>query len=378
MKIGVNATCVNDKPTGARQRFLGIYGELIKRLPEAEFVVYEPLDCRVGDCFGGAPNVSVRRTPLPSEGRARKFINGLRYWNSALSQERFDIFEGLNLPLVTAPTGRTLLTIHDVRGTRTEAGILERVANEIFLRRSLKSADHVITVSEAMKREILQVFPDLPISVIYNGLDIQGFGVVSEIDQQEVRRKYDLPAEFMLAVGHLERRKNYLRLVDAMAKLRDRGRYLSLIIIGNDRGGKDRGERKAIEEKINATGLSGSVKILRGLSDFEVRCVYKLCTLFVFPSSYEGFGIPLLEAMAAGRPMVMSDIPAFREITESNGIYFPHDDTEAMASAMEKVLLSSGDRARLIEYGNRRVHAFSFSSLAAQLEGIYRSLMPHS
>ena len=82
--------------------------------------------------------------------------------------------------------------------------------------------------------------------------------------------------------------------------------------------------------------------------------------------------------MAAGRPMVMSDIPAFREITESNGIYFPHDDTEAMASAMEKVLLSSGDRVRLIEYGNRRVHAFSFSSLAAQLEGIYRSLMPHS
>ena len=81
--------------------------------------------------------------------------------------------------------------------------------------------------------------------------------------------------------------------------------------------------------------------------------------------------------MAAGRPMVMSDIPAFREITENKGIYFPHDDTDAMASAMEKVLSSSGDRARLIEYGNGRVHAFSFNSLAKQLEGIYRSLITY-
>ncbi len=377
MKIGVNATCINDKPTGARQRFLGIYGELIKRLPEAKFVIYEPLDCRVGDWFGGAPNVSVRCTPLPSEGRVRKFINGLSYWNSALSQERFDIFEGLNLPLVAAPTGRTLLTIHDIRGTRIDAGILERAANGIFLRRSLKSADHIITVSEAMKKEILQVFPNLPISVIYNGLDIQGFDDVFEIDQQAVRRKYDLPEEFILAVGHLERRKNYLNLVDAMAQLRDRGHSFNLIIIGNDRGGRDRGEREAIEAKINATGLSGSIKILRDLNDFEVQCVYKLCKLFVFPSSYEGFGIPILEAMAAGRPMVLSDIPAFREITENQGIYFAHDDTKAMASAIEKVLSSSNDRARLIQYGNERVNAFTFKNLAKQLEGIYRSLVTY-
>lgn len=372
MKIGLNATCINDKPTGARQRFLGIYGELIKRLPEAEFVVYEPFDCRVGDWFGGAPNVSVRRTPLPSEGRTRKFINGLRYWNSALSQEGFDILEGLNLPLITAPTGRTLLTIHDIRGTRAEAGLLERMAYGVFLERSLKSADHVITVSESMKREILQVIPDLSISVLYNGLDIRGFGTGFEIEQQSVRRKFDLPEEFILAVGHLERHKNYLRLVEAIARLRERGSSCNLLIIGNDRG-----ERKAIEERINTKKLSRNVKILSNLSDFEVQCIYKLCTMFVFPSSYEGFGIPILEAMAASRPIVLSDIPVFREITENQGAYFNHNDTEAIASVMEKVLSSSADRKRLIEYGNRRVHAFSFSSLAKQLEGIYRSLIAH-
>lgn len=373
MKIGLNATCFNHKPTGANQRFIGIYGELIKRLSETEFVVYEPLDCRVGAWFQGAPNVSVRRTPLPSEGRTQRLINGLRYWHNALSQEGLDTFEDFSLPLVKAPLGQTVLTIHDIRGILPESGMLERAANWVFLERSLRAADHVVTVSQAMKSEILGVFPGLPISVVYNGLDTKCFDAVSEIDQQDVRRKYDLPSEFILAVGHLERRKNYLRLLDALARLRDQGRSCSLLIIGNDRG-----ELKAIEEKINAMGLEGCVKILSGLSDFEVRCIYKLCTLFVFPSSYEGFGIPILEAMAAGRPMVLSDIPVFREITESRGEYFPHDDTEAMASAMEKVLSSSSDRARLIEYGNERVRAFNFNSLAVQLEGIYKSLMPNS
>ena len=373
LKIGLNATCLNDRPSGAKQRFVGIYRELVKRLPDAEFVVYEPEDCRVGAWFDGAPNVTVRRTPLPSEGRARKFLGGLRYWHTALADEGFDIFEGLNLPLVKAPTGRTLMTVHDIRGMRPESGVLERAAYRVFFERSLRAADHVVTVSEAMRREILGFFPGIPISVVYNGLDAHGFDAVSEIEQQVVRRKYDLPEEFILAIGHLERRKNYLSLVDAMAKLRNRGRSCSLLIIGNDSG-----ERRAIEERVVSENLSGCVKFLSGLSDFEVRCVYKLCSLLVFPSSYEGFGIPILEAMAAGRPMVLSDIPVFREITEGQGVYFPHDDCEAMASAIELVLSSGLERARLIEYGNERVQAFSFQSLAAQVEGLYRTLTPQS
>ena len=369
VKIGLNATCFNDRPSGAKQRFIGIYGELVKRLPEAQFIVYEPLDCGAGNWFDGAPNVSVRRTPLPSEGRVRRFVGGLRYWGNALSQEEFDLFEVSNLPLVKAPTGRTLLTIHDIRGMHSESGMLERAAYKVFFERSLRAANHVVTVSEAMKKEILGFFPEVPISVIYNGLDAYKFNDVAETDLKAVRRKYELPEEFVLAVGHFEKRKNYLRLVEAIARLRDRGRSCSLVIVGNNSG-----ERQAIEARVESENLSGCVKFLSGLSDLEVRCVYKLCSLFVFPSSYEGFGIPILEAMAAGRPMVLSDIPVFREITQDKGVYFPHDDVESMAIAIEKVLSSSSERARLVEYGNERVQDFSFPSLAAQVERLYRSL----
>lgn len=369
MRVGLNATCLSDRPSGARQRFVGIYGELVRRLPDTEFVVYEPADCLVGSWFDGASNVSVRQTPLPSEGRVRKFFGGSRYWPSALPRERFDVFEGFNLPLVRAPTGRTVLTIHDIRGVHSQWGALERAAYRAAFGRSLRNADHVITVSEAMKEEILNFYPGTPISVIYNGLDAQAFGRVSESDLMAVRQKYALPEDFILAIGHLEGRKNYLRLVDAISRLRDQGRSCSLLIIGNDSG-----SRKAIEDRVASSNLLGCVTILSGLSDLEVRCAYKLCSLFVFPSSYEGFGIPVLEAMAAGRPMVLSDIRVFREITQESGVYFPHHDVEAMAFAIEKVLSSTSERTRLVEYGNERVQAFSFQSLAGQVELLYRSL----
>ena len=369
MKIGLNATCLNDRPSGAKQRFVGIYGELVKRLPEAEFIVYEPADCRVGAWFNGAPNVTARLTPLNSEGRVGKFLLGLGYWRMALPKERFDLFEGFNQPLVRAPSGRTLLTIHDIRRMYSEYGVLEHTVYKLALRQAIDRADHVITVSQSMKQEILAFFPSAPISVIYNGLDGSGFATLTETELLATRLKFKLPENFVLAVGHLEPRKNYLKLIDAMARLRDRGQSCSLLIVGNDSG-----ERKVIEERIESVNLTGQVKFLHGLSDYDVRCVYKLCTLFVFPSSYEGFGIPLLEAMAAERPMVLSDIPVFREITEDKGVYFPHDDAEAMAAAIETVLSSSSERARLIDYGKERVQAFSFQILAGQMAHLYKAL----
>mgnify|MGYP000529240367 CR=1 FL=1 len=368
MKIGLNATCINDRPSGARQRFVGIYGELVRRLPDAEFIVYDPVDCPVGSCFDMAQNVSVRKTPIPSEGRFRKLISGLSYWNSALQNEDFDFFERFNLPIVKVPTGRTLLTIHDIRGVYSGRGALERAAYKAFIGKSVRSADHVITVSESMKEEILNIFPDVPISVVYNGIDAREFDVVSEKDIHAVRQKYCLSQDFILAVGHFEERKNYLRLIDAVALLRDRGRSCSLLIVGNDSG-----LRNAIEERIKSANLSNCVKILSGLSDLDVRCIYKLCSLFVFPSTYEGFGIPILEAMAASRPMVLSDLPVFREITQNRGVYFPHYDVESMAFSIETVLSSSFERERLVEYGNSRVEEFSFSKLASQIESLYQS-----
>jgi glycosyltransferase involved in cell wall biosynthesis len=370
MRVGLNATCLNDRPSGAKQRFEGIYGALVERLPNVEFVLYEPADCRVGDWFSGAANVSAKRTPLPSEGRVAKFGYGLGYWPMALRSQRFDIFECFNQPLVRSRTGRTLTTVHDIRRIYSDWSYAERQLYTHSLRQTLARADTVITVSETMRSEILDFHPAAEVSVVYNGLDPMLFAAVTEPDMREARRKFGLPDEFVLTVGHFERRKNYLRLIDSIALLRQRGIICNLVIVGNDSG-----ERRLVEAKVADCDLTRQVKILSGLSDLEVRCLYKLSALLVFPSSYEGFGIPILEAMAAGTPVILSDIPVFREITEGKGMYFPHDDSDAMAHAIESGLSSQSMRAQLIADGNRRVLDFSFDSLSAQVADLYTRVL---
>jgi len=370
MKVGLNATCFNDRPSGANQRFKGIYSELIKYLPETEFVIYEPSDSRIGRWFDGVPNVTIRKTQIPSVGRVRKTISSFMYWNSALKDEKFDFFEGFNLPSSTSESGKNLFTLHDVRRLNMEKkSNLDRLTFKALLEKTLKSTDRLITVSKSMKDEILSFYPETPISVVYNGVNTIEYNRISINDQDNFRLKYALETGFLLAVGHYEKRKNYLNLIDAIAFLHKQGRYCHLLIIGNDSG-----EGAIMRDKIKDLNLSAHVTMLSGLSDLEVRCAYKLCSLFVFTSSYEGFGIPILEAMASGTPIVLSELPVFHEITEGEGVYFSPADSHAIASAIDKVLSSENEKYRLIQYGNKRVQDFNFKKIARDLANVYKSL----
>jgi glycosyltransferase involved in cell wall biosynthesis len=368
MKIALNATCLNNRPSGAKQRFIGLYNELFLHCPNDEFVIYEPIDCKMSSWFEGTTNVVFKQTPLHSEKRFQKFSCGQLYWPSTLKTLQPDLFESYHLPVVKAPTGQTLLTIHDIRGLVFLSG-LERTIYKTILNRSLKITNQIITVSESMRNDILQYYPDLKISVIYNGIDTSKYDAISDDDLITTRQKFSLPDNFLLAVGHFEHRKNYLTLIEAMARLHERGITIHLVIVGNDSN-----QMNIVKERIHSLGISDYIIIFNGLSDFDVRCFYKLCKLFVFPSAYEGFGIPILEAMAAKCPMVLSDIPVFREITQEQGVYFPHNDSEAIADAIDKVLSSDSEITRLIQYGNQRVQDFSFSKISMDLVSLYKSL----
>ncbi len=369
MKIGLNATILNDRPSGARQRFVGIYGALIRQQPENEFVIYEPRDCRLGEWFAGQDNVSCRPTPIPSTGRVGKFLAGARYWREAHRRDAFDVFEAMHMPLTRPADAPTLLTIHDVRGLRDTANPLNRTLFVRVLRDALKRADHVVTVSHAMRAEILDFYDRTPVSVVYNGFDAGGAGEVSQAELAEFRSRHGLPEGYVLAVGHLEDRKNYPRLIEAIAVLAARGVDCPLVIIGNDSG-----HGAALRQQIAKLQLEGTVTLLSGLSDADVRRAYHAARLLAFPSAYEGFGIPILEAMAAGTPMVLSDLEIFREITEGKAIYFDHRSVEAIADAVELGVSSQERREEMIAYGSRRVQDFAFGALAAQLAAVHKSL----
>jgi glycosyltransferase involved in cell wall biosynthesis len=370
MRIGLNATCINGRPSGAKQRFEGLFGAFIDRLPDSKFIIYEPADWSGAPWFGGTANVEVVRTPLPSENQIKRFVRGLTYWPARLADDRLDLFETFNLPLVKAPHCPTLLTIHDARSVRPDQLPVQQWLSRMVFRHALKRANRVVAVSTATKIELLALDKKARISVIHNGIDAARFSATSDERAAEACSRLGIAPDFLLGVGHLEKRKNYPLLVNAVAKLRKSRPRLSLVIVGNDSG-----ERNNIEAEIDRLGLVGQVRLLSGISDPDLASLYHACSAVVFPSLYEGFGIPLLEAMAAGRPLACSDLGVFREITADRGCYFQADDLDGMVKALALVLDDDLLRGRLIEHGTRRVLDFSFEALAAELEQLYRIVL---
>lgn len=370
MRVGLNATCFNDRPSGANQRFLMIYGTLIRQRPDITFVMYEPADQRIGDWFVDAPNVLVRRTPLPSVGRIARHRAGLGYWRRQLGADGLDLFEAFHLPLVQAPDCPTILTIHDLRPLSSDEPWLRRKAAEAILHRAFVRADRVIAVSNAVRAEILRFHPEASVSTVYNGVDPGAFAPPPATRIAETAAYYGLPERYVLAIGHLEARKNLSLLVQAIAVLRDAGTPHQLAIVGNEGG-----NGAAIRARIAALELGDLVTIIERADDATVRALYAGCDMLVFPSRYEGFGIPILEAMAANKPMVLADTSVFRELTLGQGCYFAVDDPHAAAAAIETVSHYPAERARQLRFGAGRLPDFSFDLLAAQVAAIYESLV---
>lgn len=359
MRVGLNATCFDFRPSGANQRFYNIYGALIRQRPDIEFLVYEPADVPVASRFAGTSNVVAVRTPLPSAGRLARTRAGLGYWRARLQADRLDLFEAFHLPMVVAPDCPTLFTIHDLRPLLPDQPWLGRTVAAALTRHALARAARVITVSDVMRDEILAFRPGTAVTTIYNGVAADAFSKVSA-------PLPDLPDRFALTVGHLEARKNLPMLVDAFAELKARGLDRALVICGNDSGDQGR-----IAQRIAEREVGDRVRIINGASDEAVRALYAASRLLVFPSRYEGFGIPILEAMAAGRPLALSNLPVFRELMAGEGAFFPPDDPGAAADAIERVWSNEAERARLIAWGHRRVRDFGFDHLARQVAAVY-------
>lgn len=369
MRIGLNATCFNERPSGAKQRLLGLYTPAIRDLPNHHFVVYVAAGVDTSSWFSGLDNVSIRVTPIASEGRLKRLLSGMSYWRGALREDQLDLLEGFHLPPVANPHGQTVMTIHDVRGLHPHIQYSHGSLYRAILGNSVRRSDKILTVSDTMKREIASVFPDARIKRIYNGIDPAVFDCIDGDAAKQFIRDRNLPSDFMLAVGHYEIRKNYKRLIKAIELLNDRGLSIPLVLAGNDSGQYDELQRYVIE-----AGLDKQVTLLQKLDDYQIRYLYRACRLFIFPSSYEGFGIPFLEAMAAQKPFLLSDIAVFRELSEDHGQYFPPDDIEAMADAIFALALSDDEQQRLINYSRRRLQDFHFKTISKQLVSFYNEL----
>ncbi len=177
----------------------------------------------------------------------------------------------------------------------------------------------------------------------------------------EVRARHGLPGSFVLCTGTLEPRKNLLRLIDAFVALPDELRAGHELALVGPRGW----EAEEIEQRVAAH--SAVVRVLGYVSDDDLAALYQSCTAFCYPSLYEGFGLPVLEAMTCGAPVLASDIPSLREVAGDAALYVDPLDTDAIRAGLERLLGSGDERGALAERGRGRAQEFSWDRTAREL-----------
>lgn len=272
------------------------------------------------------------------------------------------------------PETRTLLTVHDltfVRAPETASPRLRRYLDRV-VPRSVARADHILADSQATKDDLAALYGTAPekITVLYSGVEARFQPVRDAAARDAVRARYGIGgAPYILSVGTVQPRKNYARLIEAMRALPDHH-----LVIAGGRGWLEGPIRAAAD----APAVRGRVHFIGFADDADLPALYSAADAFAFPSLYEGFGLPILEAMACGAPVVTSSASSMPEVAGDAALLVEVDggpgDADALAEALRRVLGDATLRAQLRERGFAQARRFTWQRAAAQLRAVYRAL----
>jgi glycosyltransferase involved in cell wall biosynthesis len=290
---------------------------------------------------------------------------------------RADLFHG---PSFTLPPSFTpsLLTVHDLSFLRYPQGAHPALLAWLTkaVPRSLRRARHVLADSESTRADLIQLMgiPADQITVIGAGVD-ERFQPVTDLETlARARARYRLPERFILGVSTLEPRKNFTGLIAAfnqLAKAVPRSPVADFhLVIAGGKGWLYEdifaaAEASPVRERIHFPGF---------VDDEDLPALYSLATLFAFPSHYEGFGIPVLEAMACGTPAVCADNSSLPEVAGDAALLVEASDTDDLATAMQRLLIDTSLREELIRRGFEQTKRFTWEGAARRLLGVYERL----
>jgi glycosyltransferase involved in cell wall biosynthesis len=288
-----------------------------------------------------------------------------------------DVFHGPSFELLPGISGKAVVTIHDLMFL-SNPGLLPEKTVEIFnyrLKRSLQKADRFIAVSEFTKSELQDRcnIPSSRISVVYNGVGREFSTIKSAEKAGALREKFGIKNRYLLYFGNVEPKKNIMRIIEAFNILKNSERIEHDLVIAGRKSYADYYEK--LIKRIRELGLKGRVFFTGTVHPYEAPLLYKGADVFIFPSLYEGFGIPVLEAMACGIPVVASNIAPIKEVCGDAAILVNPLNSEETASGMLSVLSDSSVKDRLIKAGLARVSGFTWEKTAKNTLSIYEDLL---
>jgi glycosyltransferase involved in cell wall biosynthesis len=332
------------------------------------FVGRQPVDAALAP----TPRFRLKAVGLPTNRPAVRILWEQFLQPAALRRAGVDLLHSLAFAEPLLWEGPSVVSFMDVSFLRFPRAFNR--CNRLYLttmaRAAVRRANHLLTISEQTRQDLLDLLGARPeqVTVTYCGVD-DAFRPHDPAAVSAFRARHELPEQFILYVGTLEPRKNVPRLLEAYARLRRQRAAPPLVLVGG-RGW----QHAAIDARLDALELGDAVRFLGYVPAADLPLCYNAAGVFVYPSLYEGFGLPPLEAMACGTPVVASNTSSLPEVLGDAALLVDPHDPAALADALASALSDTPLRQRLRAAGLARARQFSWQRMAEQTLAVYHNV----
>jgi len=382
MNIGYDGKRAFQNKTGLGNYSRSLLSILNRYFPQLQYTLFAPKKTNLFDIdsYHNFQTIQPRNffyKKLPSLWRIIGIVK-------QIDQAHLDIYHGLSNELpknIEKLNIKTVVTIHDLIFERFPKTyhLDERYTHRWKIKRACKIADAVIAISEQTKNDLIELYGVSPqkITVCYQSCNPIFEKTISEIEKNNVKKKYQLPDQYFLFVSSITARKNLIAICRAMIILKDT-LAIPLVIIGD---GKI--EKNEVKQLMKKNGIEHRLLFLNELSaakedsftsaaDFPA--IYQQAFALVYPSIFEGFGLPILEAMWSGLPVICSSVSSMPEVAEDAALYFSPEDTNQLAQHLQAIASDQQLAKILKDKGREQAKKFSTENYANQIIKIYKSL----
>ena len=287
-----------------------------------------------------------------------------------LIKKEIDVYHGLSneLPLnIKKFKGKKIVTIHDLIFLRYPElyPYLDRIIYRVKFYSACKNANTIIAISEETKKDIMSFFkiPESKIKVVYQGCDDSFYKNYSDTEIEQVKKIHKLPLSYLLYVGTIEKRKNLLTIIKSLQLVNE----IPLIVVG-----KKTSYFKEVQQFILKNNLSNRVIFLENVSNDQLPIIYQKASIFIYPSIFEGFGIPIIEALISKTPVITNQNGCFPEAGGPNSIYIDPLNETLLAEKINELLQSENLRKEIAENGFAFAEKFHKNKLSEQLLDLYK------